>query len=145
MAMPNVLVIEDDPYTIELYTRVLKRANYRVSQAQTVQEAATMIKENTFDLILCDMQLGTERTINMLAELSSAFEASGTDVVAISAEEKYRGVCAQIGVDFFLSKPVSIRALVSLVDRITVGKVERKIPLVLDTREMMSSNKDETK
>lgn len=137
MPVPSILVIEDDPNAIRLYDRVLSHAEYHVIHAKTLDEARALLDQKHFDLILCDMQLGSERTVELLTEVAEALQASGTNIVAVSGQEQYRRMCQELGVDFFLSKPVSINALVGLVDRITVGNFNRKIPLVLDTAEMM--------
>jgi CheY-like chemotaxis protein len=142
MDSPHILVIEDDPGSLKLYDRVLNRAEYKVFKATTLDEAYALINEHHFDLILCDMELGKERTLGLLNEITTNFQKSGTNIVAVSANEQYRQVCEQIGVEFFMSKPVSVRALVTLADRITVGKFDRKIPLVLDTSEMMRAALD---
>src|SRR5690606_820481 len=137
MATIKVLVIEDDPASLELYSRVLHRAEYEVAQASTLAEAKKLLSEQHFNLILCDMEVGNERSLNMLAEINEALKAQGTGVIAISAQEQYRRAVDEIGVEFFISKPISVRTLVNLIDRVTVGKFDRKVPLVLDTREMM--------
>lgn len=142
MATIKVLVIEDDPASLELYSRVLHRAEYEVAQASTLAEAKKLLSEQHFNLILCDMEVGNERSLNMLAEINEALKAQGTGVIAISAQEQYRRAVDEIGVEFFISKPISVRTLVNLIDRVTVGKFDRKVPLVLDTREMMRVNLD---
>lgn len=137
MPVPSILVIEDDPNAFRLYDRVLSSAEYHVVHAETLEAARALLDKNHFNLILCDMQLGSERAIELLTEVAGTLQASGTSIVAVSGQEQYRRMCQELGVDFFLSKPVSINALVGLVDRITVGNFNRKIPLVLDTAEMM--------
>jgi DNA-binding response OmpR family regulator len=138
----KVLVIEDDPASLELYARVLHRADYDVYQAPTLVEAKRLLAEHQFKLILSDMEVGSDRALSLLTELNDMLQAQGTGIIAISAQENYRRDADSIGIDFFLSKPVSIRTLVNLIDRVTAGKVDRKVPLVLDTREMMKANLD---
>jgi two-component system, NtrC family, response regulator PilR len=138
----KVLVIEDDPASLELYARVLHRADYEVYTASTLVEAKKMLAEHQFNLILSDMEVGSDRALALLGQLNETLQAQGTGIIAISAQENYRRAADEMGIDFFLSKPVSIRTLVNLIDRVTVGKVDRKVPLVLDTREMMRVNTD---
>jgi DNA-binding NtrC family response regulator len=139
MSVARVLIIEDDTVSRQLYMRVLKKAEYNVQGVGTVSEARQMIHSEHFDLILCDMRLGTEHGVELLKEVSGMLNEQGTKVVAVSAEEQYRQACEEAGVEFFLSKPVSIKALVTLADRITVGHPDRTTPLILDTREVMKA------
>jgi len=40
-------------------------------------------------------------------------------VVIVSGQAQYREMCEEMGIDFFLEKPVSVPALIALVDRLT--------------------------
>jgi CheY-like chemotaxis protein len=137
MTTPKILIIEDDPALIGLYKRVMNRADYDVYTAMTLKQAQDLLAEHQFDLVLADMELGGERTITLLREVAQVLQEGGTNIVGVSANDLYRSLCEEAGVEFFLTKPVSVNTLVRLTDRITVGQMNRKVPLILDTTEMM--------
>ncbi len=115
----RILVMEDDDYLRRLYYKALHSAGYEVNTAGTVQEARDILTQAHFDLLLCDIKLGDERSTDLLNEYASALFTSGAQVVIVSGQPQYRDMCTDLGVDFFLEKPVAIGTLVTLVDRLT--------------------------
>ncbi|MBK8027781.1 MAG: hypothetical protein IPK19_41975 [Chloroflexi bacterium] len=53
-----------------------------------------------------------------------AKEIEGAEVIIVSGEDHYRDACRQIGFDLFLSKPVSMRELKTLVTRLLSPRLE---------------------
>ena len=102
-----------------LYYKALRSAGYEVNTAGTVQEARDILTQVHFDLLLCDIQMGDERGTDLLNEYAGALFTSGAQVVIVSGQPQYRDMCIDLGVDFFLEKPVAIGTLVTLVDRLT--------------------------
>ena len=115
----RVLVMEDDDYLRRLYYKALHSAGYEVNTAGTVQEARDILTQVNFDLLLCDIQMGDERGTDLLNEYANTLFTSGAQVVIVSGQPQYRDMCTDLGVDFFLEKPVAIGTLVTLVDRLT--------------------------
>ena len=55
----NILVVDDDRVTQDLLREVLSDAGYRVVTSGSAEEALEVGKEQSFDVILSDMKLGT--------------------------------------------------------------------------------------
>ena len=55
--MKHILLIEDDPFLIDIYTTKLKEAGYSVETAEDGDEGLRMIKEKKPDLVLLDVVL----------------------------------------------------------------------------------------
>ena len=54
--MPKqILVADDDPVLLNLYTRMLAGTGFSVSRASTFAEAATLINSNSYDLLVTDL------------------------------------------------------------------------------------------
>jgi DNA-binding response OmpR family regulator len=117
----RVLVMEDDRDLSDIYARSLRRAGYQVYQATTISTARQMLAATRFDLFLCDMHMGTERSFDLLREQRASLVANKTATVVISAEEQYRGRCEEIGIEFFLSKPVDLKQMITLVSRLPMA------------------------
>jgi DNA-binding response OmpR family regulator len=114
-----VLVMEDDASTLRLFNKVLAESGFDVATAGSIAEARDRLYKQHFDVIICDMRLGDGNGIHFLQEMWGHLQASQTEVVVVSAEEHYRLPCMEVGVDYFLSKPVSPMQLVALVGRLS--------------------------
>jgi two-component system OmpR family response regulator len=117
----RVLVMEDDRDLSDIYARSLRRAGYQVYQATTINTARQMLAATRFDIFLCDMHMGTERSFDLLREQRASLVANRTATVVISAEEQYRGRCEEIGIEFFLSKPIEMKHMITLISRLPVA------------------------
>jgi two-component system response regulator PilR (NtrC family) len=63
---PHILVVDDELSMRELLEYMLKREDYKVSCAQSGQEAVGMLEQNHFDLLLCDIRLGDITGLDVL-------------------------------------------------------------------------------
>ncbi len=120
---PRIMVMEDDAHLRNVFTRALQAAGYEVHQAAAVDEARALLSEFEFDVLICDIHVGKSRGTDLLREHGEMLLNSGGQIVMVSGYPRYRAVCEEMGADFFLEKPVSIKTLVTLVDRLT--KVHR--------------------
>ncbi len=55
--MKSILLVEDDPFLIDLYTTKLSRANFSIKVAKNGEQALRKIKEQDFDLAILDIVL----------------------------------------------------------------------------------------
>lgn len=53
----NILIVDDDIHILELIQRHLKNLNYHTFKAVSVQEALTILKDQTIDLLITDLQM----------------------------------------------------------------------------------------
>lgn len=65
----SVLLIEDEHFISELYTRALQNAGYRVVTAVDGQSGIQQILSNQFDIILLDIMLPFVNGIDALREI----------------------------------------------------------------------------
>ena len=115
----TVLLMEDDPSQSRLYAKALRKAGYAVYEAGTIHEARDLLARNHFDVFLCDIHMGHERGTDLLREYGEVLRNNGTQIVVVSADPGYRHIAEDLKVEFYLEKPVSIAALVTLVERLT--------------------------
>ncbi|MDD4989773.1 MAG: response regulator [Candidatus Pacebacteria bacterium] len=58
MAMlKSILLVEDDPFLIDIYSQKFKKSGFEIRAAETADKAFEMIKEKIPDLILLDIVL----------------------------------------------------------------------------------------
>lgn len=65
----NILLVEDNTETRELYASILKEAGHRVTMVTDGQEALTTIAKYQFDLVLLDMMMPIVNGIQFLKQL----------------------------------------------------------------------------
>src|SRR5687768_12798551 len=123
MSHRSVLIMEDDLHLLRLFSKTLSKADYTVYDASTVNLARQFLKAMPFSVMICDMRMGSESGIDLLKEMMPQLMQHNTRIIVVSAEEQYRTACEDLGVEFFLSKPISPAMLVALVRRLTVTTV----------------------
>ena len=55
---PKILVVDDDPVMLKLYSRVFSGQDYAVTFANSIAVAAPLIKTQHYDLLVTDLMLG---------------------------------------------------------------------------------------
>jgi CheY-like chemotaxis protein len=125
LSKPRVVIIDDDEKLLNLFKETITDGGFHVDAFSTSDEAYKFIQEHVPDLILCDINLETStmggftfyekiREITQLAEVPFIFLTGLTDEVLVRTGK-------ELGVDDYLTKPISEKALLSTVK----GKVKR--------------------
>jgi DNA-binding NarL/FixJ family response regulator len=117
-ATRRLLVIEDNAELRRLYSRALRRTGFEVCMAGTIQQAQELLDDSRFDVVLCDIHMGSDRGTDLLREYGNTLATSGTLIIVVSGQAQYRNTCEDLGADFFLEKPVAISTLVTLLNRV---------------------------
>jgi len=125
LSKPRVVIIDDDEKLLNLFKETITDGGFHVDAFSTSDEAYKFIQEHVPDLILCDINLETStmggftfyekiREITQLAEVPFIFLTGLTDEVLVRTGK-------ELGVDDYLTKPISEKALLSTIK----GKVKR--------------------
>ncbi|GAB4526899.1 MAG: hypothetical protein Fur0018_12320 [Anaerolineales bacterium] len=114
----KILILEDDNSLQEIFTRTLHRAGHETVSAYNLAEGRRSLQEDTFDILLCDMRLPDGDGLTLLREFQDDLRAAGTRVVVVSAEPQYTSMSEELGVEFFLTKPISLQMLNTLLNRL---------------------------
>ncbi len=116
--LPLILLAEDNLANVEVMTSFLSTKGYRVVAATDGAEAVARAKKLQPNLILMDIHMpelnGLEATRQIRAEAALA----QTPIVAITALAMPgdRERCLAAGINSYLSKPVSLRELVAVIE-----------------------------
>jgi DNA-binding NtrC family response regulator len=119
----NILIVEDNRDLSLIYAKVLRAKGHRVCVATNLTEARQFLNGDIFDLLVCDMNLGPERGLDLIRQYQAVLLDGPTTTIVVSAEEQYRATCEATGIEWFLSKPVSINALTRMVERFAIPQV----------------------
>jgi DNA-binding response OmpR family regulator len=90
--MKHVLLIEDDPFIIDIYNTKLKKEGFSVEVAVNGKEALKKIKEKKPDLILLDIVLSQATGFEFLEEVKGMSKLEKTPVIILSNLSQKRDV-----------------------------------------------------
>jgi PAS domain S-box-containing protein len=112
----NVLLIEDQPVTQKLLRLVLEKWGHHVHIAADGRTGLESYLQRTFDLVLMDLQLPAMDGLSVsmaIRTYESQGELTRTPIIALTAQTAPgdRETCFAAGMDHYLPKPVSARAL----------------------------------
>lgn len=120
--MPDIVILEDDHTLLDLYTDVLERQDYTVHPFISVQDVEEFLHNNTVDLCVCDLRIGSmkgERTIRALKRLR---DKHAVPMILVSAQMMiYEPICREHGFEYLLIKPFANSLLVDMVAQV-LGK-----------------------
>ncbi|HSP71813.1 MAG TPA: response regulator transcription factor [Gaiellaceae bacterium] len=132
-----ILVVDDDPATVELVACALGRAGFAIVPMQRGDEAATRAGTRDLGGAVLDVNLpgvsGYE-LCRMLRDLyGSAFPIVFVSGERVEAYDRVAGLL--VGADDYLSKPFAPDELVARLRRLVAGRVARSTAAALTRRE----------
>jgi uncharacterized protein (TIGR02266 family) len=124
----RVLLVEDNPHVVEMYSYVLKklaaedlrgRVPMEVHFAQDGHGALTQLASRPFDLVVTDLYMPVLDGFQLVQRMKADPRLRGVPVVAISgggteAQER----ATDLGVDVYLGKPVRFTQVLETVKRL---------------------------
>jgi two-component system nitrogen regulation response regulator NtrX len=129
IAMPNVLVIDDEKSIRSTLREILEYENFKVEEAGDGAEGLKMAANGTFDLILCDIKMPKMDGIELLSKLQEA--GSDTPIVMLSGHGTIDTAVEAIkkGAFDFISKPLDLNRLL-----VTVRNAMDRNSLITETK-----------
>ncbi|WP_052007308.1 CHASE domain-containing protein [Burkholderia paludis] len=121
-----VLLVEDNPINQRLALRMLENLGHRAELASNGREALEKLARGGFDVVLMDVQMPEMDGLAATRAWRAREQRDGlprVPVVAMTAHamEGDRERCLAAGMDGYVSKPVSVEALVREIDRVTAS------------------------
>jgi two-component system response regulator AtoC len=116
-ASARLLVVDDDPVTVDLLKEVLSREGYEVSTALSGEEAVTRGTGNLFDLIITDVRMGEKDGMDVLRFFKK--NTPDTTVIIITAFGSIETAIEAIreGAYDYISKPFKLEEIKFTVQR----------------------------
>jgi len=128
----RILLAEDYPTNQEIVKKYLHHAGYKMDLAEDGMRALEAFKRRRYDLILMDVQMpimdGFQAT-EAIRKLETELHALGNEnirqtscripIIAMTAHamSEHRERCLEVGMDDFLSKPISRKGLLSMIEK----------------------------
>src|SRR5262249_26016622 len=118
--MPTVLVVEDDADLSFLYLTTLGQRGYEVVEAKSYTQAMELLRPDDYvpDLVILDIGMPDAPGTRVIEYMHSEPRFEATRVIVITANDHYRERVENLGVNYFLVKPISIAQLVEVTDEL---------------------------
>ena len=122
--MPRILIVEDKASSRELLRTVLEQQGYEVVEANDGEQALAMVRGQSLDLVLMDLQLPQRNGYDVLQEIRSNPKLEAIPVVALTANAMPgdREKVMAAGFTGYISKPVALAQLRDEVGRLLKSK-----------------------
>jgi DNA-binding response OmpR family regulator len=113
-----ILIVEDNPYSLELMSYLLSMHGHRVSCATTGAEALAAVSAERLHLVLLDLQLPDLDGYQVLRTLRASERPVAVTIIAVTAVamvgDRERTLAA--GFDHYMPKPINPRSFVGEID-----------------------------
>ncbi|MEM6549736.1 MAG: response regulator [Pseudomonadota bacterium] len=120
-ADPEILIVDDDSLNLFVSETMLRRAGYKTARATNGQEAVAAVASARPAMIIMDLSMPLMDGIEAAEEIHRMTNAgqSRIPIVALTANvtNRHAYACAASGFEGFLTKPVRMEDLLSLVGR----------------------------
>lgn len=127
----TVLIVDDNPDTLDICARLLGPAGYRVLRARGVDEALEYLNSANVDLVILDIAMPGRSGFEAVRAIRALPGGGDIPIVGLS------GLCAEAekealaaGFTVFCRKPVEPRRLLEEVRRLAPLPVQQTVPEV---------------
>jgi len=124
----TVLIVDDEPNTLELMSRYLIREGFEVYRAANGREGLEMAKQLRPDVITLDVMMPEMDGWSVLTALKADALLAGTPVIMVTMVDD-RNMGYALGAVDYLVKPVEKERLVALVKKYVKHKPESGLPV----------------
>ncbi len=125
----KVLVVDDDASIGRILGHILKKMDRECVLASCAEEARLLLKEETFDLLLCDIHLPGESGIDLVKNVISAYPDTAIIIVSgVDALDMFE-MALEIGAYGYIVKPFKISEVI-----INVSSAFRRQKLEVERR-----------
>lgn len=118
----KILIVDDDPRNIFALKLTLKSKGYLVESSVSGKEAISVLKNNEdIKVVLMDMMMPDMdgyQTIKIIRETESIKNSTVLAVTAQAMPED-REKCLNAGADDYVTKPINVDVLISLIEKLS--------------------------
>jgi len=101
----KILIVDDEVPVQRTLSRIMKRIQRKCSLASSAEEARTIMKEETFDLILCDIRLPGESGMDLISDVLSEYPETAVIMVSGMDDPEVAEKALEIGAYGYMIKP----------------------------------------
>lgn len=131
----NVLIVDDSKAMQNIITKSMKSIGYvndTYNYANDGEEALRLIRNESPDLVLCDMHMPKMTGVDLLRALRNENNRTRMVIVSIDDDPKTVANITALGGDAYLKKPFTSEQLFNTVSGILGKKLEKKVKAAQD-------------
>ncbi len=115
MANESILIVDDDPTTLQMLMTSVGKAGYNVLSAESGEEALRLSLEHKPDLVVLDLLLPDTSGLEICRQLLEEPETQGMLIIMVTAlgEQSDKIYGLEVGADDYLVKPVDVPELLA--------------------------------
>ena len=117
MAVEKILVVDDEPFIAKSVSETLRTKRYSVSTADSLAKAERLLKRDTFDMILLDVNLPDGQGTDLLERLSGIPQKPLIIMMSGAATIESAIACIRFGAFDYLLKPFALSQVEVLVKK----------------------------
>lgn len=121
----RILVAEDNVVNQRLATRLLQKEGYHVEVAASGRQALEMLERAHYDLVLMDIQMpeldGWQTTVQIRRKERGSGHRLPIVAITAQASDQDRQRCFEAGMDAYVTKPVRVPELMSMIQSVVPG------------------------
>jgi len=125
MITEKILVVDDEETVCHSIKKVLSRKGYSVSQAPTVEDALSLLKEMSFDLVITDLMIPGTSGMELLQIIRDHYPE--LDVIMITGYASIESAvkATRLGAAAYLPKPFTPDELTAVTENTITGRAAR--------------------
>lgn len=127
---PRLLVVDDDELVRETFCSILEDEGYTVTSAGSSGEALQILRNNIFDIMLCDIFMPGENGLVLLQQTRGSFPDLPVILITAYGSVELARNALHLGASDFVTKPCSNTELPIVIERnLTRHAYDRKTTL----------------
>jgi CheY-like chemotaxis protein len=125
----NILLCEDNKTNSKILSKILHKTNCTVICAFDGKEALELIRNNSYDLILMDMQMPYYSGLEVTRIIKEEKNPFTTPIIALTANvmDDDRAACFKVGMQEFLTKPINRQILFATLENYLLNRSNDKL------------------
>lgn len=113
--MKKILIVDDDPVSVALLSKTLHQENFEIISAPNGEVALTLLKNQSADLILLDVEMPEMNGYTFMMEKTKRDDIKDIPVIVLTAHNEVEPIFRRHNIKSYLLKPVNITELIKQV------------------------------
>ena len=114
--MPEILIVDDEPQILKLLSQTLEKNGHSCHSAGNVQQARTLLGQQSFDLLVTDIQMPGESGLDLVRFVQSEFPELAVVIVSVIDDPITARLVMNAGVYGYIVKPFERNQVLITVD-----------------------------
>jgi len=113
----RILVVDDEDDLRTLLSHVLATHGYEITSASDGEEAIAILRKNTFDVALLDIQMPNMNGIQVLKFINENCPSTRAIMLTGYADLKHAMEAKEYGAEDFIGKPYKLEDILNTIER----------------------------